>query len=216
MEHFDVAPGLLEVIYPPLDENLSIDRPIHPEMDRMVEGDYLLFVGSRNVHKNLKCLIDAFAELLPEFPGMKLVIAGARMRRRDEVDEAMETGRFHDGVVIQYVAATDREIGNLYAHARALVFPSLIEGFGIPPLEAVARGVPAVCSDIPVIREVCGDAVKYADPDDPSAFTAAVRETLMSPPDSGNTLAGRDRIRRYSKGKIAGQFIRLFKECAGK
>lgn len=212
IECFDVAPDLLEVIYPPLDDDLSNDPTVRSEKDRMVEGDYLLFVGSRNVHKNLKCLIDAFGKLLPEFPGLKLVIAGARMRQRDEVDVAIEDENFR-GSVIPFLEATDREIENLYAYAKVFVFPSLIEGFGIPPLEAMARGIPVVCSDIPVIREVCGDAVRYADPHDPSDFAAAVRETLMKARNSRDTLVGRDRIRRYSKGKIAGQYIRLFKEC---
>jgi glycosyltransferase involved in cell wall biosynthesis len=215
IDSFDVPPDFLEVIYPPLDVDLARDPLEFSEKDRMVEGDYLLFVGSRNAHKNLKCLIDAFGRLLPEFPDLKLVIAGARMRLRDEVDEALEAGRFRESL-IPYLTATDREIRNLYAHARAFVFPSLIEGFGIPPLEAIAFGIPAVCSDIPVIREVCGDAVKYADPHDPSDFAAAVRETLMETRNSRDALAGKDRIRRYSKGKIAGQYIQLFKGCRQK
>jgi glycosyltransferase involved in cell wall biosynthesis len=212
---FDVSPDRIEVIYPPLEDDPSRDPPALSGDGRMVEGDYILFVGSRNPHKNLKCLIDAFGRLLPEFPGLKLVIAGARMRSRDEVDEALENEGLR-GKVIPYAAATDREIGHLYSNARAFVFPSLIEGFGIPPLEAMARGIPVVCSDIPVIREVCGDSVRYADPHDPSGFASALRDVLMNPLNSRDTLVGRDRIRMYTKEKIAGQYLRLFKRCIGK
>jgi len=214
VEHFDVAPDLLEVIYPPLSDDLSSAPPILSEMDRMVEGDYILFVGSRNAHKNLRCLIDAFGELLPEFPDLKLVIAGARIHRRDEVDEALESGRFR-GRVIPYVTATDQEIWNLYSHAKVFAFPSLIEGFGIPPLEAMSRGIPVICSDIPVIREVCGDAVKYADPKDPRDFADTIRKVLTGAQDPVAVLAGKDRGRIFNREASAGRYIRLFKECLG-
>ena len=212
MERFDVAPDLLEVIYPPLDDDLSSDPPARSGKDRMVEGDYLLFVGSRNVHKNLKCLMDAFGKLLPEFPRLKLVIAGARMRRRDEVDEALETERFR-GSVIPYATATDREIASLYSHAKVFVFPSLIEGFGIPPLEAMARGIPVVCSDIPVTREVCGDTVRYAAPDDPADFARAIRDAFTEPCGEEAARRGKERAWRYARNNSAAQYLSLFRRC---
>ncbi|TRZ99445.1 MAG: glycosyltransferase family 1 protein [Deltaproteobacteria bacterium] len=212
LDRFDVSPDLLEVIYPPLEDDPSRDQPVIPGEDRMVEGDYLLFVGSRNPHKNLKCLIDAFKRLAPEFPGLKLVIAGARMRQRDEVDEASETEGLR-GKVIPYVTVTDREIENLYSNARVFVFPSLIEGFGIPPLEAMTHGIPVVCSDITVIREVCGDTVRYADPSDPQDFAKVIREVLTGPQDPVRVLAGRSRAKTYNREACAGRYIRLFKRC---
>lgn len=209
---FDVSPDRIEVIYPPLEDDPSRDPPALPGDGRMVKGDYILFVGSRNPHKNLKCLIDAFGRLLPEFPGLKLVIAGARMRHRDEVDDALETEGLR-GRVIPYVTATDRQIGNLYSHARAFVFPSLIEGFGIPPLEAMARGIPVVCSDIPVIREVCGDTVRYADPRDPADFARAIREVLTEPYGEKDVQRGKERARRYSKSNSVAAHLSLFRRC---
>lgn len=64
-------------------------------------------------------------------------------------------------MVIEYPEASDEEILNLYSHARVFVFPTRIEGFGIPFLEALSFGVPVVGSDIPVVREVCGNAIRY-------------------------------------------------------
>ena len=209
---FDVAPDLLEVIYPPLGDGLSKGQPVSPGEDPMVEGDYILFVGSRNPHKNLKCLIDAFGKLLPEFPGLKLVIAGARMRPRDEVDEALGIEGLR-GRVIPFVAATDREIWNLYSNARVFAFPSLIEGFGIPPLEAMARGIPVVCSDIPAIREVCGDAVRYAEPRDPEDFARAIREAIKIPDGEEAVRRGREKAGRYSKSDSVAAYLALFRRC---
>jgi glycosyltransferase involved in cell wall biosynthesis len=212
IEYFHVPADRLQVVYPPLDDRLPSGDPMSMGPERMIGGDYLLYVGNRHVYKNLKCLLDAFELLLPDFPDLKLVIAGARMRRRDEVDEALEDERFR-GRLIPYISANDQEIGNLYSHARVFVFPTLIEGFGIPPLEAMSRGIPAVCSDIPVIREACGKTVSYATPGDPKDFARAIRESLTKPRSAGEVLAGRERIAMFSRRKIADQYIELFKSC---
>jgi glycosyltransferase involved in cell wall biosynthesis len=78
--------------------------------------------------------------------------------------------------VVLAARRSDAEIAALYANATAHVFPSLYEGFGIPPLEAMASGCPVIASDIPVVREVCGGAASYFDPHDASALTALLRK----------------------------------------
>ncbi|MGZ4385253.1 MAG: glycosyltransferase family 4 protein [Gaiellaceae bacterium] len=75
------------------------------------------------------------------------------------------------------------ELADLYRRAACLVFPSLYEGFGQPPLEAMACGCPVACSDIPVLREVCGDAARFFDPKSPEAIAEAVSELLDRPGD---------------------------------
>jgi glycosyltransferase involved in cell wall biosynthesis len=73
------------------------------------------------------------------------------------------------------------ELDRLYAESTALVFPTRFEGFGLPPLEAMARGCPVIVSDIPVLHEVAGDAAVYVDADDPEAIANAIRSVLDSP-----------------------------------
>jgi glycosyltransferase involved in cell wall biosynthesis len=212
-ENYGISPDRLHVIYPWVEEGFATDAVEIRMGARLVEGDYLLFVGNRFVHKNLGCLLDAFRTLLPEFPGLRLVIAGARMRPRDDVDAAVSDPAL-GGRIVQFTNASDVQIRNLYAFARAFVFPTFIEGFGIPPLEALAFGVPAICSDIPVIREVCGNSVEYADPGNPGSFRDAIRDVLLSvethPSGEGRGFTGD----RFRKEESLRSYMDLFRSVA--
>ena len=85
-----------------------------------------------------------------------------------------------DGVEARGNVSLD-ELVSLYRRAAALVFPSLYEGFGLPPLEAMACGCPVACSVAASLPEVCGDAARYFDPDDAEAIAAAVADVLADP-----------------------------------
>jgi glycosyltransferase involved in cell wall biosynthesis len=126
---------------------------------------YLLYVGNVKPHKNLGRLVNAFRSLLDRIPH-DLVIVGQiqgfitgdeeTIRRAAELpDRLIFTGHL-----------PDEELKRYYAHAEALVFPSLYEGFGLPPLEAMASGCPALVSRAASLPEVCGDAAMYFDPYD--------------------------------------------------
>jgi glycosyltransferase involved in cell wall biosynthesis len=201
---FGAPPEKLSVIYPPLSFQ-EFPGGNHPP----VRGDYLLFVGNRHVHKNLRCLFDAFRLLVPEFPGLKTVVAGTRLVKADDVERAMGDPVLRDRI-IPLQGATDAQIHALYTHARAFVFPSRIEGFGIPPIEALHAGTPVVCSDIPVLHEVCGDAVRYANPLDPSDFAEKIREILTTPRTESEVTAGRIQARKYAVADLARDYLDLF------
>ncbi len=212
VKEFGIGSDSLEVIHPPLDFS-SGNAPAEAGGERpIVEGNYVLYVGNRNPHKNLRCLLDAFRLLLPEFPDFRAVIAGPRMRKRDDVDLAREAPELRDRLV-EIPSSSDEEIHNLYRCARVFVFPTLIEGFGIPPLEALWHGVPVVCSDIPVVREVCGDAVRFANPGDPADFARAIRLALQDPRDAERREAGKEWARRYSRDGATRRYLALFRRC---
>jgi glycosyltransferase involved in cell wall biosynthesis len=137
-------------------------------------GRYFLFVGNPAPNKNLALLLQAFARL--DRPGAKLVVAGS-LDRTVFGDGGVDAA---DSVILA-ARRSDEEIAALYTHAAAHVFPSRYEGFGIPPLEAMASGCPVIASDIPVLREVCGDAATYFACDDVEALAAAMRRHWDEP-----------------------------------
>jgi glycosyltransferase involved in cell wall biosynthesis len=171
---FTLAPGKIRVIYPWIKETF-FEAP--PATGSPVSGEYLLYLGLRIAHKNVEGVLRAFLLLLDDFPKLKLVIAGSRYSTPDMVDRWKTDPRLKDRL-IEIPNPTDEEVLRLFSGAKTFVFPSFAEGFGLPPLEAMACGVPVVCSDIPVFREVYGDAVRYVDPSRPESIAEGVREVL--------------------------------------
>lgn len=141
------------------------------ERHGLTPGRFLLIVGSFAPNKNLPRAIRAFRAIAR--PDDRLVLVGAAVR--SFADNAM--GAVPEGVILPGRIG-DEALMALYAHARALVFPSLYEGFGIPPLEAMQFGTPVVASTIAPVREVCADAALYCDPEDEAAIGTAMRQML--------------------------------------
>jgi glycosyltransferase involved in cell wall biosynthesis len=137
----------------------------------------LLCVGAKRPHKNQEVLIRAMGLLGPD---TVLVLAGhpepydARLRAIAVEEDVVDRVRFVDYV-------PDAELESLYRMASCAAFPSVSEGFGIPVVEAMQRGVPVVASDIPVLREVGGDAPRFFDPRSAAEAAEAIREALGDP-----------------------------------
>jgi glycosyltransferase involved in cell wall biosynthesis len=129
---------------------------------------YALYFGSNKPHKNLPRLVTAYASLAAA-DRVPLVIAGHWDKRYPEARQraAVRPGRVH---LIGPVPQAD--LAALYTGAQLFVFPSLAEGFGLPVLEAMACGTPVLCADLPVLREVAGEAALYFDPRQPEAMAA--------------------------------------------
>lgn len=134
-------------------------------------GDYLLFIGTIEPRKNLARLLQAVELAGPEIG--PLVLAGGRgwnnAAIRDAIARLARDGRVRD---LGYVPDDLRPA--LQAGARAFVYPSLYEGFGLPPLEAIACGTPVLTSNVSALPEVMGDAALYVDPEDVSELAAAL------------------------------------------
>lgn len=136
----------------------------------LTPGKFLLAVGSLNPTKNFSTLIDAygassFADQLP------LVIAGAINR-----DVFRNSSAVMEHPNVRWAGAIpDSQLRALYEHASAFIFPSLYEGFGIPPLEAMLCGCPVVASNASSIPEICSDAAHYFDPRKPKEIIAAIK-----------------------------------------
>jgi glycosyltransferase involved in cell wall biosynthesis len=158
-----------------------------------------LTVSAQRPVKNHGVLIDALA-LIPAERRPLLVIAGPSYD--DEYgaglrDRALAAGV--DGNVRWLGWTADAELEGLYALADCFVFPSLYEGFGLPVLEAMRRGVPVACSDRSSLPEVAGDAALYFDPESPAAVAAAIEEILGSPAEAElMRAAGRAQAERFT------------------
>lgn len=139
-------------------------------------AEYVLFVGSLEPRKNLGTLLEAWAILRRGDPawGRKLVLAGRRAWGADAIETRIEAlGLRGDVIVADYISAEDLPV--VYTMANVFVFPSSYEGFGLPPLEAMACGVPVVCSRAPALPEATGEAAEMVDPDDVGAWVDAIR-----------------------------------------
>jgi len=139
--------------------------------------DYLVAVGTLEPRKNLALLVEAYRLALQrgtELP--PLVLVGAR-----GWGAALDTSALPDGRIRRTGHLPLEQLRQVVAGAVALLFPSIDEGFGLPPLEALACGTPVVCADLEVTREVLGDQASYADPRSVGAFLSAVEASLGQP-----------------------------------
>lgn len=167
--HLDVDPSRLEVVYPGLDEVPPGFVSTTPH-----DGLYALYVGATERHKNVGLLLDAWRDRSPA--GLTLVIVGQPGRDHTMVLERAAESR---GRVIVRGRVGAEELERWYRHASLFVFPSRVEGFGYPPLEAMQRGVPVVSSTGGSLPEVLGDGALFFDPDDYLDLIARV-ERLMA------------------------------------
>lgn len=139
---------------------------------------YLLFVGNVKPHKNLSTLIQAFQRIEGQIPH-DLVLVGKRegfiTGDSQTLLKAQGSQRIH---FTGYV--DEKKLGQYFAHCTALVFPSLYEGFGFPPLEAMAYGVPVIVSDRASLPEICGKGALYFNPQNPQELAAKMIQLIQN------------------------------------
>jgi glycosyltransferase involved in cell wall biosynthesis len=159
----------------------------------LASGRYFLGVSSLDPRKNFQLLVEAAGQL--DAAGHRVVIVGgtnAAVFGTSQLD--------HAGHVTLTGYVSDRELRALYEHATAFVFPSRYEGFGLPPLEALALGCPVLASNAASIPEVCGDAAQYFDPDDGKALVALMHRMTTLAPAERQALIDRGRARAGTFG----------------
>lgn len=161
VEHLGLDPERISVV--PLGVDASAFVPNLGERE-----PFLLYPARGWAHKNHRRLVDAVALVRESRPDLRLVLTGGALGSLGSLPEWVE--------VRGLVART--ELVQLYRRAACLVFPSLYEGFGIPPLEAMASGCPVAASNAGSVPEVCGDAAELFDPTDPEAIAAGVLRAL--------------------------------------
>jgi glycosyltransferase involved in cell wall biosynthesis len=182
----------------------------------LVEGDehtpsrpYFLYVGARAGYKNFDGLLSAFAQAATLVSDIALCAVGSQFSR-EETKRIAELGL--TGRVEAYSKVSDRQLAALYGHSIALVYPSLYEGFGIPPLEAMHCRTPVVASNRASIPEVVGDAGILFDPDRAKELTD-ILVSLARDPASREALIqrGYERARQFSWDKTAQQTFEVYR-----
>lgn len=200
---YDVPPERISVICDAVDHEVffpayrgTIEAEFRARHD--IRGRYVLYVGSLEPKKNIDYLLQAYHKLRQEWDDeVLLVLAGSCDAAEYDIVEALEAFAVRDATVVTGFLP-DRYLPAAYAAATAFVYPSVYEGFGLPPLEAMATGTPVLVARATSLPEVVGDAGLYADPDDPDDLAQQLR-LLLSDEDLRHNLSvsGRERARQF-------------------
>ena len=174
---------------------------------------YVLAIGTVEPRKAFPVLVRAFGRVARAHPGLALVIAGPDGWGANELRRAIAASPARQRVVrLGWVSASER--GSLLGRAAVFCYPSLYEGFGLPPLEAMAAGAPVVASDAGALREVLGDAALLVPPGDDEALAGAI-DQLLGDGAVREALAekGKQRVALYSWDRCAAEMAALYREA---
>jgi len=200
----------------------AVFQPVHDPAWRAAErrrlglpARFLLTVGTIEPRKNLVLLLEAMALLRDRGQSIPLVVVGREGWLYEPIYERVDLLRLRDDVHF-WRHADDRDLLALYNLADVMVFPSLYEGFGVPPLEALACGAIVVCSNASSLPEVVGDAALLIDPHDPAGLADAIERALRDEA-LRRTLAARgpDQAGRYSWRASAASVLAALREASG-
>lgn len=177
---------------------------------------FILYVGNAYPHKNLETLLRVFSSLRAGRPDLRLVLVGkidyfyARVQRAAAALNLWQKENINSPVIFPgYVPDAQLEI--FYAEARAYIFPSLYEGFGLPPLEAMANGCPVVSSDRASLPEILGPAAKYFDPTSETDMKEKISLILDQPDERKNLkILGSQQIKKYNWWECARETLAVY------
>ena len=178
----DTAPEKIDVIYNAYDERFGVE-PREEDVVRVREryqlhDEFVLYAGNVKPHKNLERLIEAFHLVRKRgLDHLKLVLIGDEISKYAALRRAVHQHQLHK--YVRFLGYLPEEtLAVMYRLAGVFVFPSLYEGFGLPPLEAMASGTPVVTSNVSSLPEVAGDAAVLVDPYDPEAIADGIYRVL--------------------------------------
>jgi glycosyltransferase involved in cell wall biosynthesis len=218
VQRLGLAPQRVAVIYE------APAQVFHPIADRAVRSQvrakfalrepFVLAISSASPRKNARGLVAAFAQLAADLrAAYQLVILWTHGLWRDEIGKLVREHRLEDRVIF-LSGVSDDELACLYNEASLFVFPSLYEGFGLPPIEAMACGTPVVASNASSLPEILGDAALLVDPRDTRALSDAVAAVLQKPELARELRAkGPAWVQRYSWERCARDTAQVYDEA---
>jgi glycosyltransferase involved in cell wall biosynthesis len=171
--------------------------------------EFMLYVGQQSDYKNIRRLGDAHQELLQKYPGLGLILVGKINASALKNKEYFESQRYRNIIFTDFLPDSQRDW--LYANTSAYVFPSLMEGFGLPGLEAMGYGAPVVSSNATCLPEVYGDAAYYFNPNNTDDMARAIDEVLNDKKLRNDLIQkGYKQIKKYSWRHMAEQTHRIY------
>lgn len=177
-----------------------------------IYGEYIINNGGLDIRKNTDGLIKSFALVHQKLPNLKLVITGENLRYKKELLKLVKQLNIGDFVVFTgYV--DESEIAGLIKNAKCLCYPSIIEGFGFPVLEAFLLGIPVVASNTSSIPEIAGNAAVLVDPTNISKISEEIINVLTNNELSKRLIkSGYEEIKKFSWEISANQYLDLYKQ----
>lgn len=212
LENYPVPEDKITVTYEGVDDRCRIGQKKTEEIleNYGIIKPYLLYVGNAYPHKNLERLVFAFSRLSQEFPDLKLVLVGKEdyfYRRLKELVRAKKiAGVIFPGFI------PDQELDTVYREAGCYVFASLYEGFGLPPLEAMAKGAPVVSSDHACMKEILGVSAWFVDARSEEKIAEGISTVLKNKNIQADLAAkGYQQIRKYDWRLMAEKTLEIYK-----
>lgn len=207
-----IDPNKVVVTYEGADTGLIEAEPFEPLRDRR----YIMYVGNQSDYKNIRRLMHAHQQLRFQHPDLLLVLVGklsgpngVSLRRNKEWAEKKNM----QGIVFTDFVS-DEQLAWLYQHCATYVFPSLMEGFGLPGLEAMSMGAPVASSNATCLPEIYGGAARYFNPTDVNEMCYAIHDLLSNEQLRRTTIErGYEQVHRYSWRRMAEQTLAVYEKA---
>jgi len=206
----------VEVVYNGFDERLatpSAEDAARVRARFQLDAPFVLYAGNIKPHKNVDRLIEAFAALRQRgLDTVKLLIIGDDISKYSNLRRLVHRHQLHQQVRFLGFVSTDT-LAALYRLAQVFVFPSLYEGFGLPPLEAMANGTPVITSNVSSLPEVVGDAALLIDPLDERSIADAMYRVLTEPALAADLVRrGHERVKAFSWQRSASRTHEIYRD----
>ena len=212
LNYYQVGKDKIKVIYPGA-------PPAIPKNDRdqlrfQHRKPFILYVGTRKQpYKNFKNLLLAYCTSKKINKEFDLICFGSHPFNKNEKRLMSRLGCLDS---VFQITGNDRLLAELYASTSAFIYPSLYEGFGLPPLEAMAYGCPVIASAAGAIPEVLGDAFEYFDPREPASIASSIESVLYNTHLKQEIVKkGKQLVKKYSWEKMAEETYQLYKDLLG-
>ena len=220
-----IRPDRMRLVYSAPDPNFLKHQSEPASREKLrerfqIQYPFVLYAGRIRPHKNIPRLIEAFAvvrgelESHPVYKDLRLIIIGDEISRNPEVRRAVAQTRTQQ--VVRFLGFVPFEtLKEFYSAASAFAFPSLYEGFGLPPLEAMATGIPVVTSSVSSLPEVVGDAAMIVNPENVFDIARGIREVLVDEGVRSRLIrSGFAQVRQFSWRRTAEQTLEVYREVA--